>query len=73
MTNTSRPTRRRHPVELCERAVRMVRDTIKETGQSLEAVPSDVLQLPQRGLGRRDRNAGVVLCRACRTRSHYLH
>jgi transposase len=45
MTNTSGPTQRRYPAELRERAVRMVRETIKETGQSHGVITRVSIQL----------------------------
>jgi transposase len=45
MTEASGPTQRRYPAELRQRAVRMVHETIKETGQSHGVVTRVSVQL----------------------------
>lgn len=57
MTNTSGPTQTRHPAELRERAVRMVRETIKETGQSHGVITRVSIQL---GIGSEPLHRGLA-------------
>jgi transposase len=45
MTNPNGPTQRRYPIEMRQRAVRMVRETIKETGRSHGVVTRVAVQL----------------------------
>jgi transposase len=45
MTNNSGPTQRRYPVELRQRAVRMVREAIKEGGRSHGVITRVSVQL----------------------------
>src|ERR1700691_1818116 len=45
MTNSSGPTQRRYPVELRQRAVRMVREAIKEGGRSHGVITRVSVQL----------------------------
>jgi transposase-like protein len=55
MTNSSGPTQGRYPAELRQRAVRLVREALKETGQSQGVLTRVSVQL---GVGSETLGAG---------------